>query len=110
MATYASLSPEDKAVVQNTDKLIRASAGEMARIWNRIKAIADDTNATGLVTSLDAAEVIPNSSSLAGSDDLTRTEVVALYNLLNGIRTTNDTTANRNAMSKAAGINAMIQG
>lgn len=108
MATYASLSEQDKAVVQNTVNLIRASVGSLGKGWNVIKAIADDTNAVNLVTSLDAAEVIPNSSFLAGSDDLTRTEVVALYNLLNSIRTTNDTTANRAAMSKAAGINALL--
>lgn len=110
MATYASLNTQDKKIVDNAVNLIRGSCGEMARIWNRIKSIADDSNATGLITSLDAGEVIPQSSDLAGADELTRTEVVSLYNLLNGIRTTNDTTPNRNAMSKAAGINAMIQG
>lgn len=108
MATYASLSDQDKAVVQNTVNLIRAAAGAVAKTWNQLKAIADDSNATGLVTSIDASEVIPNSSGLAGSDDMTRTEVVNLYNLLNGIRTTNDTAANRAAMSKAAGINALL--
>lgn len=108
MATYASLSAQDKAVVNNTVNLLRSSAGEMGRILNRIKAIADDTNATGLVTSLDVGESIPNASDYAGSDDLTRTDAVNLYNLLTGVRTTNDTASNRALLSKAAGINAMI--
>lgn len=108
MATYASLSEQDKAVVQNTVNLIRAGAGEICKVFNHLKAIADDSNATGLVTSIDVGETIPNTCGLAGSDDLTRTEVVNLYNLLNGIRTTNDTTTNRAAMSKAAGINALL--
>ena len=108
MATYAELSDSDKAVVQNVANLIRAGAGELGQIFNHIKAIADDTNATGLVTSIDAGETIPNTSGLAGADDLTRTELVALYNLLNGIRTTHDTAANRAAMSKGAGINALL--
>lgn len=108
MATFASLNPIDQAIVINTVNLLRASAGELARAINRIKAIADDTNATGLVTSLDANEVVPNTSGLAGADELTRTEAVNLFNLLNGIRTTNDTAPNRALMSKAAGINGMI--
>lgn len=108
MATYASLSTTDKAIVDNTTNLLRASAGELARILNRIKAITDDTNATGLVTSLDNGQVIPNTSGLAGADDLTKEEVVSLYTLLNGIKTTYDTTQNRAALSKAAGINAIL--
>lgn len=108
MATYDSLSTPDKAVVQNTTSLIRAACGEMARIWNRIKAIADDSNAVALVTSIDAGETIPNTSGLAGADDITRAELVTVYNLINGIRTTHDTAPNRAAMSKAAGINAML--
>ena len=108
MATYASLSPSDKAIVDNTSNTIRAACGEMAKIFNHVKAIADDSNATNLVLSVDAGDTIPNVSGLAGADDLTRTELVAAYNLLNGIRTTNDTTGNRAAMSKAAGINAML--
>jgi len=113
MATYASLSAEDKAVVQNTVNLLRAGAGEIARVFNHIKAIADDTNATGLVTSIDVGQTIPNTSSLAGSDDLTRTEVVDLYNLLNAIRQngaawTGDDATFRAAASKAAGINALL--
>ena len=109
MATYAELSAEDRAIVDNTVNMIRASAGEMARAWNRLKAIADDSNATALVTSIDAGETIPNTSGLAGADDMTRSELVAVWTVLNGIRTTNDTAPNRAAFSKAAGVNAMIQ-
>lgn len=108
MGTYAGLSDQDKAVIQNTTNLIRGAAAEMAGIWNRIKAIADDTNATGLIVALDDNEVIPNTSGLSGADDLTEAEVISLYTLLNGIRSTNDTSQNRAAMSKAAGINAIL--
>jgi len=109
MATYAELSAEDRAIVDNTINLIRSSAGEMARVWNHVAAIAADTNAVGLITGLDAAGEIPYvGGSLPGADGLTRTEVVAVYNLLDGIRSTNDTPANRAKMSKAAGINALL--
>jgi hypothetical protein len=113
MGLYANLNTSDKAIVDNTTNLIRSSCGELCRIFNRIKAIADDTNATGLVTALDVTEVIPNTSALSGADDLTQAEVVALFNLLNNIRVAstaaNDTAANRAKMSKACGINASIQ-
>jgi len=108
MAAYDSLSPADRDVVQNVVNLIRASIGDRGKAWNRVRAIADDTNAVGLVTSIDAGDIIPNTSGLAGADDLTRTEVVNLYNLLNNERIANDSTANRAAMSKAAGINALL--
>lgn len=108
MATYASLNPDDKAIVDNTVNLIRASAGEIARVFNHLIAIANDSNAVNLVLSVDAAEAIPNTSGLAGSDSLTRAEVVALYTALNAIRTANDTAGNRAAWSKAAGINGML--
>lgn len=108
MALYSELSAADKAVVQNTANFIRASIGEKAKGWNRVKAIADDTNAVGLVMSIDAGDTIPNTSGLAGADDLTRTELVALYTLLNNDRVANDTAPNRAAMSKGAGINALL--
>lgn len=108
MATYAELNADDKKVVDNAVNLVRASAGEIARVFNHLVAIANDTNAVNLILSIDAAEVIPNTSNLAGSDALTRTEIVNLYNALNTIRTTNDTAGNRAAWSKAAGINGML--
>lgn len=108
MATYAELSAEDQAVVDNTVNLVRGAAAEMARIWNTIKAIQDDTNAFALVTSITAGETIPNTSGLAGSDDMTRSEVVAVWNVLEGIHNNNDNATNRAAFSKAAGVNAML--
>lgn len=108
MATYASLNAEDKKIVDNTVNLIRGAASLVFRSFNRIKAIADDSNATGLVLSIDPNEVIPNTSSLPGSDELTRTEIVTLYNLINGIRTTNDTAPNRASASKAVGADNLM--
>lgn len=106
--TFADLSATDQAVVQNTVNLIRAGAGETARLFNHLRAIAEDTNAVALVTSIDPAETIPNTSGLAGADDLTRAEVVALYMILDGIRTATDGASFRAQASKAAGINALL--
>ncbi len=108
MATYDSLSAADKAVVQNTVNLIRAGSGEMAKVFNHLKAIADDTNAVALVTSVDAGDTIPNESGLAGADDMTRAEMVALYTILDGVRIATDDASFRAQASKAAGINALL--
>jgi hypothetical protein len=107
MAVYSELSPVDQAIVDNVSREIRTAIANKAKGWNLTKAIADDTNAINIVMSIDAGAVIPNKTGMAGADDLTRTELVALYTLLNTDRTNNDTVPNRNAMSKAAGINGM---
>ena len=108
MATYASLSDSDRAVVDNIVNMVRASAGERARAWNRQKSIADDTNAVALLVSIEPSDTIPNTSGLAGADDMTRSELVDVWSLLELDRIANDNVTNRAAMSKAAGINAMI--
>lgn len=59
MATYAELNADDKKIVDNTVNLVRAGAGEIARVFNHLIAIANDTNAVNLVLSIDAAENIP---------------------------------------------------
>jgi len=108
MSTYAALSTSDKAIVQNTTQLLRSNSAAMARAFNTIAAIAGDTNAVGLVTSLGNGEVVPNESGLAGADDLTKEEIVALYTTIKTIRDIYDLAANRAAWSKAAGINATV--
>ena len=108
MATYASLSDSDKAVVQNTVQLIRGLTGSVARQFNAQIAIAADSNAIALITSIDAGETIPNESGLAGADDVTRSELVAIWTNLSTMKATHDTPANRAAWSKAAGINALL--
>lgn len=108
MGLYEELSASDQGVVDNTVNLIRAGSGELARVYNHLAAIAADTNAIALVTSIDAGATIPNTSGLAGADDMTRSEVVAIYNLMDAIRQANDTASFRSQASKAAGINALL--
>ena len=103
MATYASLSASDKAVVQSTVQLIRAVSGSTARTFNSLKAIADDSNAIALITSIDAGDTIPNESGLAGADDMTRSEIVSIWNDFTTMKASHDTAGNRAAWSKAAG-------
>lgn len=108
MALYSALNPADRAIVDNTVNLIRAAAGERARAWNRQMAIAADSNAIALVVSVDSGATIPNTSGLAGADDLTRAELVAVWQLLEADRAANDTSQNRANISKACGINETL--
>ena len=108
MATYDSLSAQDKAVVQSTVQLIRAMSGSFARAFNAQQAIAADTNAIALISSIDAGETIPNESGLAGSDDMTRAELVALWQEIVTMQGTHDTPANRAAWAKATGVPNML--
>lgn len=112
MATYASLGPEDKAVVDNFTNILRSACGEAARLMNHLKALKDDANAVALFTTIDGTENVPNMSGLAGADIMTKTELQALYtNFISGassMLTVHDTVANRNAWTKAAGIANMI--
>ena len=108
MATYDSLITADKAVVQNTVQLIRAVSGAVGRQFNTLNAIADDTNAINLILSVDAGEVIPNESGLAGADDMTRSELSEIWLDFIAMQTSHDTSGNRALWSKAAGINSLL--
>ena len=111
MPTYDQLSVSDKAVVQSTVQLIRAVCGSTGRGFNSLKAIADDTNAIDLILTINAGEIIPNESGLAGADDITRTELVSIWQDLTTMKASHDTPANRAAWSKAAGApNLLGQG
>jgi len=103
MAKYASLSDSDKSVVQSTVQLIRAVAGSTARNYNAMRAIADDTNAIALIKTIDDSEMIPNESGLAGSDELTKKELVDLWSALDSMAKGNDNADNRARWAKAAG-------
>ena len=116
MATYASLTEQDKAVLQNGINLIRAAAGEICRHFNHQKALGDDQNLINIFNSVDATEIIPNTSGLGGADDMTQKELKDLYTYIGGMRTIAGTYPNgrgdspefRAAASKAAGVNALL--
>jgi hypothetical protein len=117
MATYASLTTEEKNILQNMTNMLRGWAGEQARTNNHAEVINDDYNAqvVTLLTSLDAGEVIPNTSGLAGAASLTKEEVTTLVshvqNILTDMSTHTsgfNTTTLRQAWTKAAGAANLI--
>lgn len=112
MATYASLSDEDKAVVDNFTNILRAACGEAARLMNHLDALKNDANAISIFGTMDAAEPLPNMSGLAGADTMTKTELQGIYNNFNvgasSMLTVHNIAANRQAWTKACGIANMI--
>lgn len=117
MATYASLTDEQKNILQNMTNLLRSWAGETGRTNNHGEAINDDYNAqtSVILTSLDAGEVIPNTSGLAGAASLTKEEVTTLVSHVQNMQADMsthtsgfNTAALRQAWTKAAGAANMI--
>jgi len=110
MATYESLTPEQKAIATETQKQIRALHGQLARTLNQARSLQAAIDASGglrdIVLSLDPTEVIPNTSGLAGSHDLSRGELSQLVGILDAFITTHDVDATRQLFAKAAGVNA----
>jgi len=80
MATYASLSQEQKDTIQSFTNNLRTWAGEQARANRHASAFNDQYNAqaSAIVASLDAGEVVPNTSSLDGAGSVTKEELVSV--------------------------------
>lgn len=117
MATYASLTTEQKNILQDMVNLCRAWAGEQARVNNHADAINTTYNAqvVTILSSLDAGEVVPNTSGLRGAASLTKEEVTTLVshiqNMLTGMGTHTsgfNTKTLRQVWAKAAGASNLI--
>jgi hypothetical protein len=117
MTTYANLTNEQKSILQNSLNLIRAWAGEQARTNNHGEAINDDYNAQTLtvITELDALEVIPNTSGLAGAVSITKEEMITLVSHVQNMQADMsthtggfNTPALRQVWTKAAGAENLI--
>ena len=80
MATYASLTAEQKGILGALTTQIRAFAGEFAKTNTKAEVLVDDWNAqvSVIVASLDAGEIIPNLSGLAGAASITKEELTVL--------------------------------
>ena len=96
MATYDSLSTEDKAILQNMTNMCRSWSGEQARTNNHGEAINTTYNAqvVTILSSLDAGEVVPNTSGLAGAASLTKEQVITLVSHIQNVQTDMSTHTN----------------
>lgn len=109
MATYDSLTVEQKALLAEASNQLRAFSGQINLLLRTGQAVTDlvASGAGAIVTSLDASEVVPNASGLAGSQVLTKEEVIEIYGDINAALAVYSTAAKRQLQVKAAGVNAI---
>ena len=109
MATYEELSPEQKKIVQDYLLVLRPMAGELARTGNHAANVNDQylATATAVLAEMDAADVIPNMSGLAGAVALTQQEVIDMTGYFQTLLTIN-TSDHRQRFVKACGAANMV--
>lgn len=108
MATYASLTPEQKEKIAQAEKWVRGAISSLVAYadaadfdlkeqyyLNEVKPILD---------TLTAGEIIPNSSGLGGAVNVTKGELAAAFTWLFGIQ--EDIDINLAVVVKLIGINA----
>lgn len=109
MATYATLSAEDKALIDELVKQLRAYSGETNQLLRRGRIISDlfATGGTTLLASLDVGDIIPNVSNLAGAQSLTKEDCETIVGDINTALGFFSSDVKRQLQVKAAGSNAI---
>ena len=111
MATYDSLTPEQKELIAQAERWLRGAVSSLVSFADEADFNLKEQywldNVEPLVSSLDPGEIIPNSSSLAGASDISRGEMIAAMGWLFGIQDDIDT--NLSTVVKLIGINANNQ-
>ena len=110
MALYDGLTREQKGLLQAFLNNVRAWSGEQARVNNHGEAINTDYTAqvSAIIASLDAGEIIPNSSGLAGAASIVKEDLMSVVAHIQGVLTTYNTPEHREAWVKMAGANNLI--
>jgi hypothetical protein len=111
MVTYDSLSVEEQAQLQAWVNQFRSFAtnfiGKGVVTGRALDAARSASGgAQDLIDSLDALEVVPNTSGLAGAQGLTKEELGALITGLSAFLASYDTTNVRENVAKAGGPTA----
>jgi len=111
MATYASLSEEDKALVGAFERDFRGWFNDLARGIIAARALEAHYIAGGgpgsIIATLDTGEFIPNTGGLNGAQALEQdTDFAALISGMSTFLTTYDTIATRQRIAQAVGPTA----
>ena len=108
MATYASLTQEEKDTLALADTWIRGALVSLTRFTTDadfdLKLQYWTDNVLPILATLDAPETIPQASGHAGASDLTAAQINAIKAWLAGID--GDMTTNLSLVVKAIGVNA----
>ncbi len=100
---YSDLTDDQKQLVGAAMKFLRPATGELARLCLRVQELTRGSGPfSSLITGLDAGEVIPNSTDLAGAVPLSREQIIAILGDAAALIALN-TDAARNRWVAAAG-------
>lgn len=106
---YNDLTSEQKAVLSEYVRILRAWCGEQARVNNHAEALNDDyAQVQSILGELAGSDVIADGSGLAGAGPLTKDEVVSITAHMQGILANYNTAGHRQMWAKAAGPSNLI--
>jgi hypothetical protein len=113
MATWEELEPEQRDVYSTWERELRALAGEMYRLTDKLVAI--DTMYSGqiaaILVALNDNTVVPNTSGLAGSQSLdSDAEAVTIQSHFQAYLAAFNSSGHRQLWTKAAGLPNTIGG
>jgi hypothetical protein len=108
MATYDSLTTEQKAALALGDKWVRGALVSLKQFTDDadfdLKLQYWQDTIVPVLALLDAEALIPQASGHAGASDLNKAQMAAIKSWLQGIDT--DMTTNMSTVVKAIGVNA----
>ena len=108
MATYDSLTTEQKAALALGDKWVRGALVSLKQFTDDadfdLKLQYWTDNIVPILALLDNGELIPQASGHAGASDLNKAQLAAIKTWLEGID--GDMTTNMTTVVKAIGVNA----
>lgn len=110
MASYDGLTTEQKNLLQAFTNFVRAWSGEQARANNH-GAVANADYIAQIFTilgDLDAGQIIPNTSGLAGAASLVKEDLVSIVSHIQGILASYNTEPHRQLWIRATGAANMI--
>lgn len=107
MATFAEKTAEEQAAIQEYDKFLRGVTSSLMALMQKSNATVMEqwaaSNVDPALATLDDAEVIPRTTGLAGTVDMTAAELKGLQAIIRGLTATAG--ANLGLVVKAVGIN-----
>lgn len=111
MYTYSALNDEEKALLAELEKQTRAWLNGLARLLAQGRALDAAWEASNggkaVLNSLNAGEVVPNSSNIKGAQHMTKEEWETMLSAgLEDFLTKYDTDAVRRVLAKASGPTA----
>jgi len=107
MATWEQLTDEQRSILAEYTRQLRAATGQLARLCNVFEALnyMYDAQVEDIFPSLDADAVIQDNSGLAGVDDLVESDIlgIAVY-AIKPFLTSYNTPGSRELYVRIAGL------